>query len=131
MKDNGRRFTREELEQLSIAEQNFITTIQSKYKRTTTYKQDAMIADIFDAATGGHIARNFSCGLCSYNMYYEIGRKYFADKEYYKQVDKELEPTKEIEAENNEATNKEQDEKKNRRSTSRAKGGKEKAREEK
>ena len=138
----NRRFTREELEQLKEAEVHFRTTIRSKYKRATGSKLDTLVADIYDAATGGKIVRNFSCGICSYNMYYEIGRKYFADKEYYEKLDEEkvedeLEPEvvndslsdENKELENNEATDNEisladlksrnQNEKKDRRSASR------------
>jgi len=124
----NRRFTKEELEQLKDAEIHFRTTINSQYKRATGSKLDTLVADLYDAATGGKIVRNFTCGICSYNMYLEIGRKYFADKEYYEKVETELEPEvvndsvsgENTDVENNLATNKEnKNEKKDRRSASR------------
>jgi hypothetical protein len=127
----NRRFTREELEQLKDAEIHFRTTINSKYKRATGSKLDTLVADLYDAATGGKIVRNFTCGICSYNMYLEIGRKYFADKEYYEKekVETELEPKvvndslseENTDVENNLATDKENknEKKDSRRSASR------------
>lgn len=115
-----RRFTKDELEQLQAAEYYFNTVIQSAYKRATGGKLDTLVADIYDAATGKKIARNFSCGICSFNMYKQVGTKYFEDKKYYEQVGKELEPnlvndsksTENEDKKNNSATNKKQNENK-------------------
>lgn len=111
-----RRFTKDELEQLQVAENYFNTVIKSAYKRATGGKLDTLVADLYDKATGGKIARNFSCGICSFNMYKQVGEKYFADKEFYNKVDSELEPKvvndsesdENTTIENNEATDKEE-----------------------
>lgn len=88
----NRRFTKEELEQLQVAEIHFRTVINSAYKRATGNKLDTLVADLYDRATGGKIQRNFSCGICSFNMYKQIGEKYYADKKYYETVEIEPEP---------------------------------------
>jgi len=93
-----RHFTKEELEQLSALEIHFSTAVYSQYKRATSSKNDAMVAEIYKAATGKQLAVNASCGICSFNLYSTVGRKYFADKEM---VCKELEPTEENKATNN------------------------------
>ena len=110
----SRRFSREELELLKPAEIHFTTAIMSAYKRATGGKLDTLVADTYDNATDSKIQRNFSCGICSFNMYKTVGKKYFEDKLYYIEVDKQLEP-KDVNAskstdynksENNTATNK-------------------------
>lgn len=110
----NRRFTKEELEQLQVAEIHFRTVINSAYKRATGPKLDTIVADLYDKATGGKIQRNFSCGICSFNMYKQIGEKYYADKKYYETVEIEPEPkvvtdtlsTDNEDIENNTATDK-------------------------
>lgn len=83
-----RRFTKEELEILTkIAEHTFKTAVYSNYKRATVFKNDALVADIYEAAGGEKQSRNFSCGQCALNLYKKVGSKYFEDKEYYENLE--------------------------------------------
>lgn len=83
-----RRFTKEELETLTkIAEHTFKTAVYSNYKRATVFKNDGLVADIYEAAGGEKQSRNFSCGQCALNLYKKVGSKYFEDKEYYEKLE--------------------------------------------
>lgn len=84
-----RTFTKEELARLDEAEQYFRTATQSGYKRATINRLDAMVAEIWSAATGKEVKTNFACGQCSFNFYKMVGEKYYQDKEL---VSMELEP---------------------------------------
>ena len=99
-----RPFNKEELEKLSELEIHFSTAVHAQYKRATSSKNDAMVAEIYKAATGKQLQVNASCGICSFNLYSTVGKKYFHDKEM---VGKELEPTEEnTTTNNNQATDK-------------------------
>lgn len=76
-----RLFTKEELNELSKWETHFRTAVLSNYKRGTLRADDARIAEIYEAASGEKINKNFGCGLCNLNFYKKVGSKYFADKE--------------------------------------------------
>lgn len=85
-----RRFTEDELNKLESAEPYFKTAVYADYKRATMNKLDIMVADIWDAAVPEKkIVRNFSCGVCSFKMYKQVGLKYYEDKAA---VSMELEP---------------------------------------
>ena len=94
-----RLFTKDELEKLSELEIHFSTAVHAQYKRATSSKNDAMVAEIYKAATGKQLAVNASCGICSFNLYSTVGKKYFADKAA--MVSNELEPTEENTNDNN------------------------------
>lgn len=93
-----RRFTKEELEILSVAEQHFVTATKASYKRMTSGKQDSMICGIFEEASGIKLnSHNWGCSKCSFTLYEKCGRKYFEDKAYYDNIEfAELEPASEV-----------------------------------
>lgn len=79
-----RRFSKEELEQLKPAEQHFYTAIKGGFKRATGSGLDAKIAEIYNSTDPQKkLTANASCGLCSFNLYFKVGEKYYEDSEYY------------------------------------------------
>ena len=56
-------YTKEQIAELKKLDviQHFTTALDSDYKRGTSSVQDNKVADIYDAATGGKVSRNFSC----------------------------------------------------------------------
>lgn len=112
-----RRFTKQELELLKEAEIHFKTVRDGQYKRATGWKLNTLVADLYDKATGEKIDRNFSCGVCCFNIFKKVGEKYFTDKKYYETVEIEPEPkvvtdtlsTDNEEIDNNKATNKDKE----------------------
>ena len=77
-----------ELKKLDVI-QHFKTVLDSDYKRGTSSTQDNKVADIFDAATGGKVSRNFSCKSCVFNLYRKAGELYRETLEWMKK-EKEL-----------------------------------------
>ena len=77
-----------ELKKLDVI-QHFKTVLDSDYKRGTSSIQDNKVADIYDAATGGKVSRNFSCKSCVFNLYRKAGELYRETLEWMKK-DKEL-----------------------------------------
>lgn len=77
-----------ELKKLDVI-QHFKTVLDSDYKRGTSSVQDNKVADIYDAATGGKVSRNFSCKSCVFNLYRKAGELYRETLEWMKK-DKEL-----------------------------------------
>ena len=77
-----------ELKKLDVI-QHFKTVLDSDYKRGTSSIQDNKVADIFDAATGGKVSRNFSCKSCVFNLYRKAGELYRETLEWMKK-EKEL-----------------------------------------
>jgi len=79
-------FSKEQIQQLKKIDviQHFNTVLDSQYKRGTTSIQDTTLADIYDAATGKKISRNFSCKSCVYNLYRDAGKLYRESLEYQK-----------------------------------------------
>lgn len=77
-----------ELKKLDVI-QHFKTALDSDYKRGTSSVQDNKVADIYDAATGGKVSRNFSCKSCVFNLYRKAGELYRETLEWMKK-DKEL-----------------------------------------
>lgn len=71
-------FTPEQIRQLKELDviQHFNTVLDSEYKRGTTSEQNNALADIYDAATGGKVSRNFNCKTCVYNLYRNAGNLY-------------------------------------------------------
>ena len=73
----------EELKNLNVI-QHFNTVLNSEYKRGTYKETDNKLADIYEAATGKKVARNFNCKLCVYNLYRDAGKLYRETEKYYK-----------------------------------------------
>lgn len=71
-------FSKEQIQQLKKIDviKHFDTVLDSDYKRGTTSEQNNMVADIYDAATGGKVSRNFGCKSCIYNLYRNAGKLY-------------------------------------------------------
>ena len=72
-----------ELKELDVI-QHFNTALDSDYKRGTSSTQDNKVADIYDAATGGKVNRNFSCKSCVFNLYRNAGELYRKTLEWQK-----------------------------------------------
>lgn len=79
-------FNKEQIKQLKDADviKHFDTVLDSDYKRGTTSEQNNMVADIYDAATGGKVSRNFGCKSCIYNLYRNAGKLYRQSVEFQK-----------------------------------------------
>lgn len=84
-------YTKEQIAELKKLDviQHFQTALDSDYKRGTSSIQDNKVADIFDAATGGKVSRNFSCKSCVFNLYRKAGELYRETLEWMKK-EKEL-----------------------------------------
>ena len=92
-----------ELKKLDVI-QHFTTALDSDYKRGTSSVQDNKVADIYDAATGGKVSRNFSCKSCVFNLYRKAGELYRETLEFMKK-EKELKKKK-VNNENNNKSDK-------------------------
>ena len=92
-----------ELKKLDVI-QHFTTALDSDYKRGTSSVQDNKVADIYDAATGGKVSRNFSCKSCVFNLYRKAGELYRETLEFMKK-EKELKKKK-VDNENNNKSDK-------------------------
>lgn len=88
-------YTKEQIAELKKLDviQHFKTVLDSDYKRGTSSVQDNKVADIYDAATGGKVSRNFSCKSCVFNLYRKAGELYRETLEWMKK-DKELKKKK-------------------------------------
>ena len=84
-------YTKEQIAELKKLDviQHFKTALDSDYKRGTSIVQDNKVADIYDAATGGKVSRNFSCKSCVFNLYRKAGELYRETLEWMKK-EKEL-----------------------------------------
>lgn len=84
-------YTKEQIAELKKLDviQHFKTVLDSDYKRGTSSVQDNKVADIYDAATGGKVSRNFSCKSCVFNLYRKAGELYRETLEWMKK-EKEL-----------------------------------------
>ena len=84
-------YTKEQIAELKKLDviQHFKTALDSDYKRGTSSLQDNKVADIYDAATGGKVSRNFSCKSCVFNLYRKAGELYRETLEWMKK-EKEL-----------------------------------------
>lgn len=84
-------YTKEQIAELKKLDviQHFKTALDSDYKRGTSSVQDNKVADIYDAATGGKVSRNFSCKSCVFNLYRKAGELYRETLEWMKK-EKEL-----------------------------------------
>ena len=84
-------YTKEQIAELKKLDviQHFTTALDSDYKRGTSSVQDNKVADIYDAATGGKVSRNFSCKSCVFNLYRKAGELYRETLEWMKK-EKEL-----------------------------------------
>ena len=99
-------YTKEQIAELKKLDviQHFTTALDSDYKRGTSSAQDNKVADIYDAATGGKISRNFSCKSCVFNLYRKAGELYRETLEFMKK-EKELKKKK-VSNENNNKSDK-------------------------
>ena len=99
-------YTKEQIAELKKLDviQHFTTALDSDYKRGTSSVQDNKVADIYDAATGGKVSRNFSCKSCVFNLYRKAGELYRETLEFMKK-EKELKKKK-IDNENNNKSDK-------------------------
>ena len=99
-------YTKEQIAELKKLDviQHFTTAIDSDYKRGTSSVQDNKVADIYDAATGGKVSRNFSCKSCVFNLYRKAGELYRETLEFMKK-EKELKKKK-VDNENNNKSDK-------------------------
>ena len=88
-------YTKEQIAELKKLDviQHFTTALDSDYKRGTSSVQDNKVADIYDAATGGKVSRNFSCKSCVFNLYRKAGELYRETLEWMKK-EKELKKKK-------------------------------------
>lgn len=88
-------YTKEQIAELKKLDviQHFQTALDSDYKRGTSSIQDNKVADIYDAATGGKVSRNFSCKSCVFNLYRKAGELYRETLEFMKK-EKELKKKK-------------------------------------
>ena len=99
-------YTKEQIAELKKLDviQHFTTALDSDYKRGTSSIQDNKVADIYDAATGGKVSRNFSCKSCVFNLYRKAGELYRETLEFMKK-EKELKKKK-VNNENNNKSDK-------------------------
>ena len=99
-------YTKEQIAELKKLDviQHFTTALDSDYKRGTSSIQDNKVADIYDAATGGKVSRNFSCKSCVFNLYRKAGELYRETLEFMKK-EKELKKKK-VDNENNNKSDK-------------------------
>ena len=97
-------YTKEQIAELKKLDviQHFTTALDSDYKRGTSSIQDNKVADIYDAATGGKVSRNFSCKSCVFNLYRKAGELYRETLEFMKK-EKELKKKKVDNKNNNES----------------------------
>ena len=79
-------YTKEQLKELKDLNviQHFDTVLDSQYKRGTFKETDNKVADIYEAATGKKISRNFGCKICVYNLYRDAGKLYRESIKFYK-----------------------------------------------
>ena len=98
-----------ELKKLDVI-QHFKTVLDSDYKRGTSSIQDNKVADIYDAATGGKVSRNFSCKSCVFNLYRKAGELYRETLEFMKKENirkaREAKELKKVDNENNKESDK-------------------------
>ena len=99
-------YTKEQIAELKKLDviQHFTTALDSDYKRGTSSIQDNKVADIYDAATGGKVSRNFSCKSCVFNLSRKAGELYRTTLEFMKKK-KELKKKK-VDNENNNKSDK-------------------------
>lgn len=99
-------YTKEQIAELKKLDviQHFTTALDSDYKRGTSSIQDNKVADIYDAATGGKVSRNFSCKSCVFNLYRKAGELYRETLEFMKK-EKESKKKK-VDNENNNKSDK-------------------------
>lgn len=84
---------------------HFNTVLDSQYKRGTTSVQDTALADIYDAATGKKVSRNFNCKSCVFNLYRDAGKLYRESLEL--QMKENLKKAREAKANKQKVDNKE------------------------
>lgn len=79
-------YTKEQIKRIKELDvvKHFDTVLDSEFKRGTTSVQDNTLADIYDEATGGKVARTFNCKSCVYNLYRSAGLLYRESLKYLK-----------------------------------------------
>lgn len=73
-----RQFTDKEMKELSQWERLFHTAVNASWASNPGRVALERIADIYEAATGQRISRNYSCGACVLRLLVDTGRLYFA-----------------------------------------------------
>lgn len=80
-------FSREQIKQLKELDviQHFNTVLDSQFKRGTFTSIDNAVADIYEAATGTKVSRQFTCKTCVFNLYKQAGELYRLSEKFYKE----------------------------------------------
>lgn len=80
-------FTKEQIKEIEDMGMviHFHTVVESGFKRGTFSKDDNRLADLYEAATGTVVKRNFSCKVCCFNFYKDCGKLYFESKKYWEE----------------------------------------------
>lgn len=76
-----RNYTPEEMKILEPLEPHLHTAYKMGFKRPSPVKDNETVADIYEAAGGKKLPRNWSCGACLYKIWYEAARIYYQTKE--------------------------------------------------
>ena len=76
-----RNYTPEEMKILEPLEPHLRTAYKMGFKRPSPVKDNETVADIYEAAGGKKLPRNWSCGACLYKIWYEAARIYYQTKE--------------------------------------------------
>ena len=74
-----------ELEQIGQTIKHFATVTQSGFKRGSLSSEDNAVADIYEAATGKKVERQFGCKACCYNFYKRAAELYYESKKFYEE----------------------------------------------
>lgn len=76
-----RNYTPEEMKILEPLEPHLHTAYKMGFKRPSPVSDNETVADIYEAAGGKKLPRNWSCGACLYKIWYEAARIYYQTKE--------------------------------------------------
>lgn len=74
-----------ELEGIGQTIRHFATVTQSGFKRGSLSKEDNAVADIYEAATGERVDRQFGCKSCAFNFYKKAADLYYQSKKFYEE----------------------------------------------
>ena len=69
------KLTKSDIEKLKPLEPYFLQILE-KYKRSSSVKEDMIVAEIYERITGKK-ETNFACGQCSFRMYKTVGEAYW------------------------------------------------------
>lgn len=74
-------FNKKQMAMLKEVERHLITSALCAYKKSTTVKQNEMVADIWDEYTQSKTERSWGCGVCAFKLYKKVGEVYIATQE--------------------------------------------------